>query len=623
MLSYALAVTVGVAAVLGLFPGLARFVAEAVAVDLRTAQLALAALFALAAVWLGRRVVPHIDRWLHPERRALEEGAQHLLHELSAAEAPDEVARLLGDRIEGLLRPVSCVVYVRDGSRYAPLQSGAVGDAATFKAGGPLLQLLAREAQPVALRGGARRLRGLPEADRAVLASVDADVLLPVRRGADLALFVALGAKRSGDRYTSTDLTLLAAVAEQASDALLRMRDARILEQERGLVGELEQLKEAAERASRAKTRFLAAASHELRQPLHALGLFVEALRQRTTDPGVREVVDKVRATTGALGEMFDTLLDMSRLDAGAVEPSIVEFAVGPLLERLHAELTPQARATGIDLRTVPTRLVVRSDPILLRRIVQNLLSNALRYTGRGRVLVGCRRSRTHVRIEVHDTGPGIPLAQQEAIFGEFVRLAGDEGGGGAAQGLGLGLSIVQKMAALLGHPVALASQPGRGSTFAVTVPRGRLPATESADSSPTPLDLTARRILAIDDDPEILEATRRLLEQWGCRVAVASSLEDVAEGLDALGAPPDAVVADHRLAGDVTGFDVIAAVRRHSDRAVPAVVVTGNTDPDAVAAIRAHGFPLLSKPVAPARLRAALAELIDAASREPPAGVR
>ena len=609
-LSYGLLVIALVGVISGLAPGLAASVADAASVDLRSAQLALVVLLVLFAVPLGVVVVPRIDHWLHPERRALAEGTQELLRDLALAEAPEEVARLLAERIEALLGSVSCVVYARDGSHFAPL--GGSGADAGFRAGGPLLQLLAREPHPLSLRAGdAARRRGLAKADLAVLGSVDAEVLVPVRHGADLALVVALGARRSGSRYASTDLTLLGALAEQASAALLRMRDARILEQERGLVGELELLKETAEQANRAKTRFLAAASHELRQPLHALGLYVEALRERTADPDVRDVVEKVRATTASLGEMFDTLLDMSRLDAGAVDPSLAEFELSPLLERLEAELTPQARAAGIALRAVPTRLVVRSDPILLRRIVQNLMSNAIRYTGTGRVLVGCRRRGPDVRIEVHDTGPGIPAARQEAIFGEFVRLAADEGGGGATQGLGLGLSIVQKMAALLGHRLDLVSLPGSGSTFAVSVPRGRLPAARVVDAPPAPGGLAGRRILAVDDDPAILEATRRLLEQWGCEVAVASSPEEVGPGLDALGAPPDAVVADHRLAGEATGFDVISEVRSRAGQAVPALVVTGNTDPESVAAIRAHGFPLLSKPVAPARLRASLAELL------------
>ena len=385
-----------------------------------------------------------------------------------------------------------------------------------------------------------------------------------------------------------------------------------MLAQEREHRREEARRRRAAEDAHFARSRHLAGASHDLRQPLHALGLFADALEKRVHDDEARELVQRMRHSVDALREMFDGLIDVSRLEQGAVQPVLGDVDLDPMLERLANEAEPAARAKGLELRRSASGLRVRSDPVLLGRILQNLVVNAVRYTREGYVALSATQHDGSVQVQVSDTGPGIPDERREAIFAEFVRLHEDA----SVQGLGLGLAIVDRLAKLLGHRIALESLPGRGSNFRVELSaasgdsRGERVESEAAGGvGPGAGALAGRRVLVIDDDLDILIGMRALLEEWGAQVTLAASAEEALESVE-MGRPPDVVVADYRL-GDALGTEVVEAIRRAVSRRVPAIVVTGSSSEELLADVARHGVPHLSKPIAPARLRAALVELL------------
>jgi signal transduction histidine kinase len=578
-------------------PAAGRFLAAALQVPVAAVQLGLTALLLAVAFPLGRRLRPQVDRLFFPERRALELGVAQLLADLSDCRAPQQVLELIRDRVGALLRPDRCALYTRDGPRFGTHDDAG---APLLEAGGALLADLSL--RPVPRRAASLRERRdvASAAERALLDALGDGVLLPLHRGRELAAFLALGPKRSRDVYTATDLSLLAAVAENASAGLRRLRDRERLRSERARRREVDALRESAESAQRARTRLLAAASHDLRQPLHAIGLFAEALGQRLSDPEARRLLDRIESANESLQEMFGELLDLGRLEAGALAADPRDVPVGPLLDRVAGELAPVAARKGIGLRSVASSLVVRSDPLLLARIVRNLASNAVRYTERGRVLLGARRAGDAVRIEVWDTGPGIPAEHRERIFQEFVRF-----GSADAQGLGLGLAIVKGLAERLGHPLVLRSELGLGSLFAVVAPRVRIPAAQAVAAAAPALDLGGLRVLVVDDDRDALESLAAVLEGWGCDVQCART------PLDALGrvrpdAKLDAVVCDLQL-GASSGLDLIEALRHAAGAAIPALVVSGTTAAPDRDAVRARGLAFLGKPVSPARLRAAL----------------
>ncbi len=358
-------------------------------------------------------------------------------------------------------------------------------------------------------------------------------------------------------------------------------------------------------RANEAKSRFLAAASHDLRQPMHALGLFVGQLRNAASDEERRALIAHIEQSAGALDSLLDSLLDISRLDAGAVQVRRETFAVGPLIARLAAGFAPAAQDKGIELRARPGQAWVDSDPLLLERILLNLLANALRYTEHGRVLIGCRRRGAQIEIVVADTGIGIGDEHLPNVFREFYQ-ANDSGG---EKGLGLGLAIVERLARLLDHPLRVRSEPGRGSCFSVQVPIAPPQATTTAPEVARPdASLAGRRILVIDDDDAVRESMRGLLTQWGCEVLLASDGERAHGLLDAQG-DADLVICDLRLGGGKSGLAVAASIAaRHS---MPVVLLTGETAPEATQAAQDSGLPLLRKPIRPARLRALLESLL------------
>lgn len=366
------------------------------------------------------------------------------------------------------------------------------------------------------------------------------------------------------------------------------------------------QRKDEAERASLAKSRFLAMASHDLRQPMHALEMFVTELARMEHRPQSQRLIEMVARSSDALGKLLDSLLDISKLDAGVMTPRISRFALAPMLERLERELGPMAGAKGLQLRVVPTRLAIESDPILFERIVRNLMTNAIVYTDDGSVLVGCRRRGAMVRVEVRDSGIGIPAASQQEIFGEFVQLANPERA--RSKGMGLGLAIVERIAKLLGHTMSLRSAVGRGSLFAVEARRAEAPdATDAATVDVFDSHRLAEiTVYVIDDDELVLEGTASLLRSWGCAVHTGDTAAQViADAGGEAAVAPQLIVCDYRLRDGRNGIDEITKLRARFGGRVAAAIISGDTDASLFALAKAAELPVLSKPVRPMQLRA------------------
>lgn len=360
-----------------------------------------------------------------------------------------------------------------------------------------------------------------------------------------------------------------------------------------------EHLREQAEQANRDKSKFLAAASHDLRQPLHALGLFVNVLSHRAQQPQEKLLAENIHNSTFALKNLLDGLLDVSRLDAGIMSCSRINFPVQQLFQRLQKDYAPVAQEREIHLVFKPTRMIVNTDPGLLERVLRNLISNAIRYTVQGSVLIGCRyANRDSVRIEIRDSGIGIPQDKQEEIFKEFTQLNNPERD--RSKGLGLGLAIVRRLADLLAAPLALKSRPGQGTTFSIDIPRGDAAAVALpvATLSDTVVDLNQSFILVIDDERAIRTGMTQILEQWGCTVLSAGSESEALSLLDREGILPDAIIADYRLRDNRTGADAITHIQQMLDVTLPALIITGDTSPQRLKEANASGYDLLHKPV-------------------------
>jgi histidine kinase len=372
---------------------------------------------------------------------------------------------------------------------------------------------------------------------------------------------------------------------------------------------ELQEAQRDAERANRSKTRFVNAAVHDLQQPLHAARMFVSALRDRLSEPEARDIARNVEDSLAAQDALLCSLLDISRLESGAMPTHVRDLPLSSMFEVLSREFGLLAQEKGLALRCPNTRAVVRSDEALLRRILQNLLANAIRYTRRGTVLLGCRRSGTHLRIEVWDTGPGIPEQHWQEIFEEFRRLDDAQQ---AERGTGLGLAIVERIARLLGHTVGLRSWLGRGSMFSVTVPLGSAAHVVVLPELPPPQDgslLDARCVWCVDDDPRVREATRVMLERWGCQVVTASSAADGA-ALARENSPPNLVVLDYHL-GERTGPEILYELRARWKSSPPVILVTAERDPAIEELARSQGWGFLLKPLRPPALRALMQQLL------------
>jgi signal transduction histidine kinase/ActR/RegA family two-component response regulator len=357
-----------------------------------------------------------------------------------------------------------------------------------------------------------------------------------------------------------------------------------------------------AEQANMAKSRFLAAASHDLRQPIHAQGLFVEVLARTTLSPEQRELIASIRSAADASSDMLHTLLDYSRIEAGVVEPQLKTFKLQSLLNKIEIELAPQADAKAIVFRSRETDAVVMSDPALVELIFRNLVSNAIRYTAHGGILIACRKRGEMVSLEIWDTGIGIPLAQQEEVFREFHQLGNPERD--RQKGLGLGLAIAQGLSSVLGHTLSLVSVPERGSVFRLTLPASKLtnaPGEILKTAASQSLALPPTYILVIDDDQSVRAGMIQLLGTWGCHCMAAGSIEEalILSGHQA----PDIIISDYRLREQRTGTEAIQTIRRASGIDIPALLITGDTAPARLREARASALPLMHKPVSPAQL--------------------
>lgn len=368
--------------------------------------------------------------------------------------------------------------------------------------------------------------------------------------------------------------------------------------------------KQEAERANRYKTRFVAAAVHDLLQPLNAARMLLGALRGRERDAEMKRVVDHVEQSLLAQDAILNSLLDISRLESGAMATRVRDFPLDPLLEALAREFGILAADRGLKLERVATRAVVRTDEALLRRIVQNLLSNAVRYTPRGRILLGCRRTPGGVRIEVHDQGPGIPESLQREIFEEFRRL---NDGVANDRGAGLGLAIVERIGRLLGHRIGLRSTLGAGSVFSVELPLA--PDAPAATEAPPPVDveddapLRHCRVWCVDDDARVCEATRTLLQRWDCLVEFSAGPDEALRAA-VHRAGPDVLLLDARL-GDTSGFDIYPKLCERWGRAPATILVTATRDEVLRARAIELGWGMLAKPVRASALRSLMTQLL------------
>jgi signal transduction histidine kinase/ActR/RegA family two-component response regulator len=374
------------------------------------------------------------------------------------------------------------------------------------------------------------------------------------------------------------------------------------------LVSRLTKEKDAAEKANIAKSKFLAAASHDLRQPLHALSLLAGALAERIQYEEVRGIVDKIRAAVAALENLFNALLDISKLDSGVLQPCIEDFQLQPLFERMENDYRPEAEQKGLifDVDNCGD-LVVRSDTILLERIVRNFVSNAIRYTNEGSVKLTAREDDGQIAIMVIDTGLGIPEEKQGVIFDEYVQLDNPERD--RDKGLGLGLAIVSRIAHLLGHELHLESTEGGGSVFRVDVPLGENAKLTQPSVAMVPgfdQELHGMRVLVIDDERSILEALKVLLAGWGCEVITAETVDEAKQQFDSNDAAPDAILSDYRLRENITGIEAIKTIEARFERKLPALLITGDMNIEQSSEV-AEEYRILHKPVQPARLRAFL----------------
>ena len=381
---------------------------------------------------------------------------------------------------------------------------------------------------------------------------------------------------------------------------------------------QLQTQKEVAEQANRAKTQFVDALLHDLSQPLMAIGLDIRTLKLRLRDAESSALLARLERSSMKLENMRDVLLDVARLESGATQPRLTEFPLERVFDSLRHTFEAQAAEKGLVFVLRPTRLWCRSDPLLLERVLANLVSNALRYTARGTVFVGARRVEgERIRIEVRDSGQGIPPERLDDVFDEFVRLPGTDPGSGG-RGMGLGLAIVRRLCTLLAHPVHARSRPGRGSTFCVWVPR--TPAISSAppeDGLSGLRRLSRQRVALIDDDLSLLQSLQQLLHSVGVDVIAGTSAEFVLRQLRQTGAPAF-ILSDYQLGPDSDGLRAVLSLRREFGAHIPALIMTGlAATRELEIELEAHGIPLVAKPVRPVVLDAVIGSLLEAAEED------
>ncbi|UEM04837.1 PAS-domain containing protein [Skermanella rosea] len=423
-----------------------------------------------------------------------------------------------------------------------------------------------------------------------------------------------------------TERRMVAEALKESKESLERRVDERTaalmalngkLHQE---IAERKQIEEAlrvakadAEQANLSKTKFLAAASHDLLQPLNAARLFVSALSDLEQTPQNASLIDNTDVALAAVEDLLGALLDISKLDAGVVQAEPGAFPIESLLGAMATEYAAQAKERNLEFRVVSSSAVVHSDIRLLRRILQNFLSNAMRYTRTGRVLLGCRQAAGRLRIEVWDTGPGIPEDKLAEIFEEFRRLGNDQNA--RDRGMGLGLAIVERVARMLDHRVGVRSVPGRGSVFSVTVPLGERGRT-ARPPQPAPAAVANRLagslVLVIDNERSILSGMTALLEGWRCTVVTATTGCEAIGVLDGMERAPDIAIADYHLEDGATGVAELQRVARHCGAPIPSLIITANRLPEVQEEVNASGFQLLNKPVKPAQLRSLMTSMLS-----------
>jgi len=374
---------------------------------------------------------------------------------------------------------------------------------------------------------------------------------------------------------------------------------------------EAAQARDRAEDANRAKSRFLAAASHDLRQPLHALSLYSAVLKLRATDPNTGDIAEQISKASSALTALVDSLLDISKLDAGAIHPEVQAFDLRKFIERIGADFRPLAEQKGLAFEVEPADAEVLSDPVLLERVLRNLLDNAVKYTRDGKVRLLTRVSGDQVQLAVQDSGIGIAPQERERVFEEFYQIGNPERD--RSKGLGLGLAIVRRLAQLLELKVEVQSAPGRGTTFSVALPRARpgrpAPGTTAASPAAAGAALEGTRVLVIDDEPAVRAAMQTLLDTWGCRVTACASLADAERALAGDGGA-DVILADLRLRNEENGIETVRRLRARLGE-VPALLISGDTAPERLREAEASGLPLLHKPVPAESLRSQLLALL------------
>ncbi len=391
----------------------------------------------------------------------------------------------------------------------------------------------------------------------------------------------------------------------QSLDQAIRLRH-----ENRDLIDNLKCQTDAALSASRDKSRFLAAASHDLRQPLHAVNLFVEGLEKKLTTKAQTHDLEHIRLGLHSLDELFNALLDMSHMDAGSITVNKIDFLIDPLLQKLATQFATEAKTKGLKLIIQGCEHVIHSDPVLLERIIRNLLGNAIRYTKQGQVSIHCQKeTESHLYLHITDTGCGIPKEYHKDVFSEFFQLDNPERN--RDKGLGLGLAIVQRLLHLLNHPITLYSDLGKGTKFMIQIPIGEADTASRTIIKTKPVTNRVKHLLVmvIDNEIEIINAMKTLLEGWQCQCVAADSahkaLQLVEQGLQ-----PDLIISDYRLPGNINGCKLIQSLQ-NSLGSVPALLISGDTSADILQQVKESGLILLNKPVKPAQLRLTINRLI------------
>ncbi|MDA9057917.1 hybrid sensor histidine kinase/response regulator [Candidatus Thioglobus sp.] len=374
----------------------------------------------------------------------------------------------------------------------------------------------------------------------------------------------------------------------------------------------LQNAKEDADRANKAKSLFLASASHDLRQPLNAMQMYIAALKSKVKDEKILTIIEDINSVSASTARLLNALLDVSELEVGAIKPRYEDFSINNIFTSIFQSFAPLAKDKNLQFRIVPSSITVRSDPDLLERILGNYMSNAIRYTEAGSVMMGCRKRGNKVSIEVWDTGCGISEDQMPNIFEDFYQIENKERD--RSKGLGLGLALAKRLSLSLNHKIDCKSTLGGGSCFSVLVEIGEAKNSEvQLEAISNIMDLTGARILLVEDDTDVLKASIQLMESWGC---IVDSGRDLDEITNIIRSPdyllPNIIVADNRLPGDASGVDVVKLVQQELESVIPSIIITGDVERSHIQSIKDKGLPVLLKPIQPAKFRAILSHLIN-----------